>query len=173
MATIDSDKYKELFEYMKDAFSEESDRYKRLEEKAIKYLSSITIAVTAFVLLLRWSLDKLIPANSCMDYVVIILSIITLLSLSYSWYYLFISIKLQTLNKMPSGNDVIEMFKKNKIESVHLALAKRYSEGTEKRASEYMNKLNNLQKGYSGVLFSGVSFMVYVFLLLVHSMIST
>jgi len=172
MADVDKDKYKALFEYMKEAFSEESDRYIRLEAKAIKYLSSITIAVSAFVLLLRWSIDELIPANGCMDYIIISTSLLTLMSLSYSWYFLFISIRLQTLVKMPSGADVIEIFKKNKIESVYLALAKKYSKGTEKRAEEYTNKLRNVRLGYKGVLFSGGSFIVFVFLLILHKWLS-
>ena len=172
MKDVDKDKYKALFEYMKDAFLEESGRYKKLEDKAIKYLSSITIAVSAFVLLLRWSLGELIPASGCLDYLVIIISFITLLSLSYSWYFLFLSIKLQTVFKMPSGNEVTEMFKKNKLESVYLALAKRYSEATEKKSKEYMNKLKNVQRGYKGVLFAGVSFIVFVLLLILHTWLS-
>lgn len=168
MADVDKDKYKALFEYMKEAFSEESDRYIRLEAKAIKYLSSITIAVSAFVLLLRWSLDEIIPANGCMDYIIISASLLTLMSLSYSWYFLFISIKLQTLVKMPSGTDVIEMFKKDKIESVYLELANIYSNGTKKRAKEYKKKICNVQLGYRGILFSGGSFIVFVFLLILH-----
>ena len=73
---------------------------------------------------------------------------------------------------MPSGNEVTEMFKKNKLESVYLALAKRYSEATEKKSKEYMNKLKSVQRGYKGVLFAGVSFIVFVLLLILHTWLS-
>ena len=147
MTDVDRDKYKALFEYMKDAFTEESDRYKRLEDKAMKYLAAITIAVSSFVFLLKWSLAEFVPPEGCIEYVVIAVAVTTLLSLSFSWYYLFMSIKLQTLWKMSSSDEITALFKNHKLESVHLALAKKYSEGTEKRADEYLKKLINVQRG--------------------------
>jgi len=170
---VDIDKYKVLFEYMKGEYSDESDRYRRLEDKAIKYLSSITIAVSAFVILLRWSLSEVIFNEGCLSNLIIIVSIITLISLSYSWYFLFVSIKLQTLYKMPIGDGVVTLFKKNKLDSVYLALSKRYSEGAEKRYKEYSHKLNNVQNGYKGILFSAVSFIVFIVLLMVHTWSTT
>jgi len=166
---VDIDKYKVLFEYMKGEYSDESDRYRRLEDKAIKYLTSITVDVSAFVILLRWSLAELIPNDGCLSKLTIIASIITLISLSYSWYFLFLSLRLQTLYKMPIGNDIVDMFKKNKLDAVYLALSKRYSEGAEKRYEEYTHKLKNVQNGYRGVLFSAGSFIIFVALVIVQT----
>ena len=56
VSKIDKDKYRQLHDYMKDRYLEESQRYKALEDKSLKYLTSISFAIASFVLLLRWSL---------------------------------------------------------------------------------------------------------------------
>jgi len=48
---VDKDKYKALYEYQKAQFDDEKTRYSKLEDKATKYLTSLTIVISAYILI--------------------------------------------------------------------------------------------------------------------------
>lgn len=162
---MDHEKYKALYEYQKNQFEFESERFNRLEDKAVKYLGSITVAVSAYVLLVRWCVDKIIPLSGVLDWMVVVSIVITILSMVSAWSFIFRSIKLQDLMKMPIEG-VSELFHNNERGTVYLSLSKRYSEASKEKEKQYDLKLVNVRKGYSEIIFSGWSFIVSIFLIL-------
>ena len=165
---MDREKYKALFEYMEKQYSEERDRSGKLEDKAVKYLASITIAISAFVFLIRYVITEVLPPSGFTSWLVLISMAFTLLGLVSAWSMVFRSIKLQDVAKMPHGEDVIEMFNSKNLESIRLALAKRYSEAAKIREREYLNKLEYVKKAYSEIVFTGYCFLTFVVMLVVH-----
>jgi len=163
--TIDHEKYKALYEYQKDQFESESSRFNRLEDKAVKYLSSITVAVSAYVLLVRWSADKIMPPSGLLDWLVFISIACTILSMASAWSFIFRSLKLQKLMKMPVGDEISELFHANERATVYLSLSKRYSEAAEEKAMQYNLKLENVRKGYSDIVLSGWCFLISISLI--------
>lgn len=163
--TVDIDKYKALYEYSKDQFSSESERFNRLEDKAVKYLSSITVAVGAYVLLVRWSAHKIIPPNDIVSWLAAISIAATFLIMVSAWSFIFRSLRLQDLKKMPIGSEITEYFKNNNKAVVYLGLAKKYSDAAEAKEIEYNKKLVNVRKGYSEIVLAGWSFVISVFLI--------
>lgn len=162
---VDNEKYKALYEYQKDQFESESERFNRLEDKAVKYLTSITVAVSAYVLLVRWCADKIIPPSGLMDWLVVISVVFTIVAMASSWSFIFRSIKLQDLMKMPAGDQVSELFHNNERASIYLSLSKRYSEAAKEKERQYSLKLKNVRKGYSEIVFSGWCFLISVSLM--------
>lgn len=162
---VDHDKYKALYEYQKDQFESESGRFNRLEDKAVKYLSSITVAVSAYILLVRWSADKIMPPSGFLDWLVVISIALTVLSMASAWSFVFRSLKLQDLMKMPVGDEVSELFHDNNRATVYLSLSKRYSEAAKEKERQYNLKLKNVRKGYSDIVFSGWCFLISISLI--------
>lgn len=162
---VDHEKYKALYEYQKDQFESESVRFNRLEDKAVKYLTSITLAVSAYVLLVRWSVDIIMPPSGFLDWLVVISIVFTIVSLASSWSFIFRSIKLQDLMKMPVGNEVTELFHDNERATVYLSLSKRYAEAAMEKERQYNLKLKNVRKGYSEIVFSGWCFLISISLI--------
>lgn len=148
---IDSEKYKLLFEYQKNQFDEEVNRYRRLEEKALKYLSAITFALGAYLFLIRQVIEKVIPPNNLLEWLIILFVVITFVCFLSSWSLIFRAIKLSDIVKMPSGDEIISYFKKNTKETVYLGLSKRYSEAIKKVENNYSEKLDFVQKAYTDI----------------------
>lgn len=165
---IDSEKYKTLYEFQKSQFEDERDRYNRLEDKSVKYLTSITIAMTGYILLLRWTLSEVIPPTSLMSWIVVILMLMTLMAMASSWSFVFRSIKLQNLIKIQSNDEMINYFKSNKKETVYLGLAKKYGEAIVLINYEYTEKLNNVRKAYSEITISAWLLFASIMSIIIH-----
>jgi len=148
---VDTEKYKFLFEYQKSLYEEEINRYRRLEEKAMKYLSVITFSMGAYIFLVRWAIDKILPPNNLLEYLIIISIIFTFLCFISSWSLVFRAIQLSNIIKMPSNNDIIEYFKENAKETVYLGLSRKYSEAIIEIEKYYNKKLNFVQKSYTDI----------------------
>jgi len=162
---VNIDKYKALYEYSKDQYNAENERFNRLEDKAVKYLSSITVAVGVYVLLVRWSAHKVIPPSDIVSWFAVISIVVTFLLMVTSWSFIFRSLRLQDLKKMPVGNEITEYFKNNNQAVVYLGLAKKYSDAAKAKESEYNSKLLNVRKGYSEIVLAGWSFVISVLLI--------
>ncbi len=162
---IDEEKYKALYEYHKDQFASESNRFNRLEDKSTKYLGAITVAVSAYVLLIRWSAEKILPPVDIISWLAVFSIGLTIFAMASSWSFIFRSIKLQDLMKMPIGSEITELFHNNEKATVYLSLSKRYAESAEAKEKQYLLKLVNVRKGYSEIVFSGWCFLVSVLLI--------
>lgn len=149
--SIDVEKYKFLFEYEKSLYEEEMDRYRRLEEKAMKYLSAITFAMGAYIFLVRWAIDKILPPHNFIEWLITISIIFTFLCFISAWSLVFRAIQLSNIVKMPSNIEVINYFKDNSKETVYLGLSKRYSEAIVEIEKNYDNKLSFVRKSYSDI----------------------
>lgn len=170
--TIDSDKYKLLYEYMKDRYLEEMQKYKALEEKSLKYLTSISFAIASFVLLLRWSLPQINDRSTpYIDCFILFFILTTLILFSLSWFNIFRSIQLQEIERMNSKVETIDFFKKYKIDEINSALSKKYSEIIDKNRKQYEKKLSYVKYGYEYILYSAISFLLFVSILMIKFII--
>jgi hypothetical protein len=164
---VDSEKYKFLYEYQQEQFLAEKHRYSRLEDKSIRYLTSITIAVSAYVLIVRWAFERLVEVNSIKSWLTLISIVITIIAMCSAWSFIFRSIKLQKSIRMPSDIESIDYFKYNKKEVVYLGLAKKYSFATQELLVEIDQKLKNIKKGYMDIIFSAWSFLISITLIFI------
>jgi len=149
--SVDSEKYKFLFEYQKNQFDEEINRYRRLEEKALKYLNVITFALGAYLFLIRQIIEQVIPPTNLLEWLITISVFITFICFLSSWSLIFRAIKLSDIVKMPSNDDTILYLKNNTKETVYLGLSKKYSEAIKKVEENYSKKLDFVQKAYTDI----------------------
>lgn len=166
--SIDIDKYKFLCEYQKEQFNRECERFQKLEDKAFKYLTSLTVAFSAYLLLIRSIYSEIILNYNLLTVMVIFSIALTFYTACSSWSFIFRAIKLRMVIKMPSDNDVIVMFDNNKSASIYRGLAKQYSKATVLLSEEYNKKLHYVRKGYSEVAFTGWCFLISVTLIFIY-----
>lgn len=162
---VDTEKFEALYEYQKQQFDEQRLRFDRLESKSTRYLGSITIAVSAYVLLVRGVMEQLLPPSGLLGWLVVVSIVVTFVSLASAWSMIFRSMKLQKLVKMDSSSATTEYFKRNKKESVYLGLAEKYSQATGMLSQEYEIKLEYVRKGYNEICFTGWCFFISTILI--------
>lgn len=166
--SADIEKYKALFEYHKDQFNEEKLRFNRLEDKAYRYLTSLTVAFSAYILLVRSIYQKIEPPYDWLSILVIMSIALTFYASCSAWSFIFRAIKLQTLVKLPSGDKVINTFKNNKKAAIYFGLSRQYADALAIMESEYEEKLRYVRKGYSEVAFTGWSFLASITLIFIY-----
>lgn len=165
MTDIDLEKFKILYEYQKNQFEKEIERYRRLEEKATKYFASMTIAVGGYLFLARWAVENIVPPKFLFDWLVVISMAITFISFMSSWSFSFRATRLSNIIKMPSDESFIEFFLDNDRGAVLLALSSRYSEAIIEIEKKYKDKLSLVRKSYSEITFTAWALSVSVILI--------
>ncbi|MDQ8935800.1 hypothetical protein [Acinetobacter rudis] len=162
---VDKDRYKALYEYQKAQFDDEKTRYSKLEDKAAKYLTFLTIIISAYILLV----SKFISASDdiyCLTYAIIIFFIIlTFFSFCSAWFSIFKSLKLQKIKKMSADAELIEFFEAHELPSVYLGLAENYSEVIEWYRIKNDDKTTLMQKGYKEILHTAIFFIISIFII--------
>ena len=169
---MNTDKYKTLYEYMKNQYSEERERTSKLEEKAVRYFGTVTVAITGFVFLIRFAASDVIPPRGCVEWLIFLTMVLVFVSLASAWSAVFRCLALQRYKRMARGSETVELFNKNKYESVLLGLAKRYSEAADAIKTEYDKKLSLVNIAYGDIAFSAWGFVFFVLLVVVHKWIS-
>ncbi|MCS0321135.1 hypothetical protein [Vibrio diabolicus] len=164
---VDIEKYKFLYEFQKEQLAEERQRYSRLEDKAVKYLTALTFALTAYILLVRWVSKSILPPEGVLSWLVVVSILLTFLALCSSWSLILRSLQLQDLIKLQTDSSMIEYFKKNKREVVYLELAKKQSQAIAAINVEYDKKLALVRKGYQDIVFSGWCFFISIVLIFI------
>ncbi len=165
---VDIDKYKFLYEYEKNLFEEEVLRYRRLEDKAMKYLTSITFIMGSYLFLIRAVIEKFIPPTDCIECAILITTAITCGLYIFSLNYILKTIKPRRTVKMDSGEETINYFKNNTIAPIYLGLSKKYSKGIESIEKSYEKKLNYINQAHSSIIWASISLIISVIFILIQ-----
>lgn len=88
------ERYKFLYEISRLALNEELDRFKKLEEKASRFISILSIAIVGYTALNNAAFAKIFPINGYLGCIFLFLSALTYLALFSACARLFSSIKL-------------------------------------------------------------------------------
>ena len=140
-----------LYEYSKDLFDKEVDRFKRLDDKANNQLRFTYILLTIYIALLK---VIIIDNTSYIDIFILIFVLLSFIFLLVAWLFYFLSLKLTTVPKLPLTDDILSLFKDNEIVTIEFAL-----HGSIKKAIyEYdriiLKKAKNLRYGYNLTILS-------------------
>lgn len=165
MSDIDLEKFKILYEYQKNQFEKEIERYRRLEEKATKYFGSMTIAVGGYLFLARWAMGNIISPKNMIDWLVVISMAITFVSFMSSWSFSFRATRLSDIIRMPSDGALIDYFSDNERGTVLLGLSRRYSQAIVEIEGMYKERLSLVRKTYSEITFTAWVLSISVFLI--------
>ncbi|WP_146200795.1 hypothetical protein [Stenotrophomonas maltophilia] len=169
---VDVDKIKLMYEHQRAQFSLEVERYRRLEEKATRYLASISFFVAAFFVVAKWAGEMVAPAKGTFDWVVLILLILTFGSFISSWSFCFRAARLANMVKLSAANDMVEYFLDNQSPTVLVGLSRKYSEAIISLEGLYNEKLDYVEKAYREISFSVGCFTLTVIVFLIRAAVN-
>lgn len=117
--------YKFLYELSKKALDEELDRYKKLDEKASRFLSILSIGIVAYTALINAASSKLQIMSSLgvSGWVFVILTGLTFIALFSAWFRIFSSIKLSDSPTIAIGKTVNELAENEELITMYNAMA--------------------------------------------------
>ena len=148
--------YKFLYELSRKALDEEIDRYKKLDEKASRFLSILSIGIVAYTALLNAASSKLLPINTfgVLGWVFAILSGLTFVALFSAWFRIFNSIKLSDSPTISIGKTANELADEEELITMYYSLALSCQEALVVARSVLKAKTDYLESAYKEIFAS-------------------
>jgi predicted MFS family arabinose efflux permease len=76
------ERYKELYNYSKEAFEREYDRFKNIDQKATQYLSVLTLLIGIAGFFVNWVVANFVPPKNIFEFILFVLAILILITLT-------------------------------------------------------------------------------------------
>lgn len=154
------------FEYQADQYAAALDRIRKLEEKGLKVFASLSVIVTAFILIIRFTAMLLLNQKF------VVLNILTCLAggltffcLCSAWSFVFRAVLLKDIPKLPTHHPKMEsVFLDNPRDSTYVGLAKHYSRATLKIEATHGEKAKLIGLSFREMAFTAWGFLVFVIL---------
>lgn len=162
-------KYKELYNLSKEILNEELSRFNRIDDKAAKYLSVLTLVAGVSGFFGKWLIDKLIPPKNNLEWALVIIGALLFIMVFISWFLIFNVLRLHTITKMPLTAETIDFFYANELVDIYYTLAKGNKDALEENRKRTNIKSRRLHHGYISIIISGVLLVSFWSLFVVHS----
>ncbi|MBF4209235.1 hypothetical protein EI533_16015 [Pseudomonas donghuensis] len=150
------ERYKFLYELSKKALDDELDRYKKLDEKASRFLSILSLGIVAYTALINAASPKMLMINhpNWRTYLFIVLASLTLVALISAWYRIFATIKLSNVPRVQIGEDANQLAEKEELITMYFRAAMTCQEAVDRAQKLLENKIKNLGVAYKEIQFS-------------------
>lgn len=148
--------YKFLYELSRKALDEEIDRYKKLDEKASRFLSILSIGIVAYTALLNAASSKLLPVSTfgALGWVFALLSGLTFVALFSAWLRIFNSIKLSDSPTIAIGKTANELANEEELITMYYSLSLSCQEALVSARSVLKLKTDYLESAYKEIFTS-------------------
>lgn len=150
-------------EYIKDRYNEASDRFKHIEEKAIKIMTALSFVLAVITAVI--SEKDLLKFDGVKDWVVSIVVILDLICIFWAWLHALYALKLEEAAVPNRSIDAVEYLVHQPPEYTRHFIINTYSETirlleetTDRKARFVEHSYNELR--YSGFL-SIICFVLY------------
>jgi len=163
------EKYKELYDLSKEVLKEELSRFTRVDDKAAKYLSVLTLVAGAAAYFGKWVIDNLIPPKTVLEWALVIIAAFLCATIFVSWFLIFNALRLHNLTKLPLNDETIKFFDDNRMIDIYYALAKGNRDALKVNRDTTDLKSRRLYHGYKAIIVSGFILVAFLSLFVVHS----
>ncbi len=160
------DKWSLLYDYSRKAFDDEISRFARLDEKAVKFITSTSIIITIFVALSKWLFSE--NNNYFTVYVYMVTGLIFIF-LCMAWTYYFFSLRLTVVPKMPVTDEIFDLFKNKNISTIHVTLYKSAKTATEELSSTIHKKAKYIVLGFRCTSTAGLLLILFIGMVILES----
>jgi len=161
------DSYKALYEHQKYQYEIEKNAYGKLEDKASKYLASLTVVITAYTAIIGIFLKNLlINLNPLVSFLCIFLIVFSFIFFCLSWYSIFRCLRLQEVFRLESNQEMIDYFlDQTYLETVYIYLSEKYDIAIQRYIEQNEKKINLIKNGYSEIIIAVLSSIILVFII--------
>lgn len=144
-------KYEELYSLSKAGLEDEIGRFKRIDEKASRYLAFVSLFLAALGFIVK-DVGNLL-AWGTVSFWLIAASILGMFSATLvSLYALFLTLRIQPLKKIPMSPELIQFFDRNSYLDIIYALTKGNIEAAQENKITTDRKTNRLTTAYRALM---------------------
>src|SRR6266513_5690859 len=118
------DKYKELYDFARDAVAQSEARFDAVDAKASNYLSIFTILFGGAGFFVKWVADHLLPPQGSLRWALVILAVPTAGLVAATWLSLLRVLKVRRIRVLPFDDATVQYFRTNQLVDVHFNVAR-------------------------------------------------
>lgn len=160
---------KTMYEYLKNQFDEERKRFVQLEDKSAKYLTLLSVVIPIFSGLLTQK--GFIKINNCiLNLLVILIIVLILLSISSAWIKILNSLKLAEGTRLPTDEQIFNLFKREKLNICYETLSKTYQLAIIEQQKLNAKKYESINFAFKEIQFTGLCFGILIILLAINNL---
>lgn len=148
-----------LYEYSMAVVNYEQQRFHRIDDKAIKLLTAVSIVITVFVALAKFMIEDSERTYSLCVY---ILSLLVFVSLASAWFFYFFSLRLAPAPTLPLDDQVFNLVKSNDADSAMISIHKTCRKAADDRSKISNEKARMLRHGFNATLFAAAFLFILV-----------
>ncbi|WP_025094569.1 hypothetical protein [Acinetobacter soli] len=155
-----SDKYKVLFDFYKMEYEALRNEYYKVEDKASKYLTSLTVLSGILLVLFK----EIIHDFQCtfLSTIQVLILCMLILSLSASWRFIFMVLRPVEVKSFPYNQEGIDYFDKVELDSFYYSMSINYVDLISSYKAAIENKTNFLKRAFSEIKFSGLVLLIFL-----------
>jgi len=172
MKEVDLKKYEALYDYQKNQFAVVKSHYEKLEDKAIKYLTYLSIFITAFSLLAKYYfIDQKLEVQIILIYLTSFYFALTFILVCLASGKLFSCLKVQEVFQVNSGEEMINYFQEHKIATVYLGLSHHYKDVIKTYTEKNNEKAELLKSAFEYIKLAGASLIIVIILIILGKLL--
>jgi hypothetical protein len=156
------EKYRELFTFSNALLKDEHDRFNRIDEKAVRYLSAVTLLIGVEGSLGKEILSGLIPPADLLQWLLLNIAVLSFLMLVATWFVIFQTLRIAELKTPPLNQQMIDFFDINKEINIYYSLAKANAEAWEVNRQTTDRKAKALYYGYQMIIGTVCLFVIFI-----------
>jgi len=141
------ERYKFYYELSKKSLDEEIDRYRKLDEKAAKFLNILSISIVGYTALINASRTMLTSTHGVQKWIFISLIVLTYLALLSAWYRIFNAIKLAKIPRIIFDRNTKSIIEDEDMLTIYDSFATRCQKAIVDAQATLTEKGNTLIKG--------------------------
>jgi len=167
----DLEKNKELYKLSLEVFREEEARFYSLEEKALRWLTALTLLFAIYGFIAKWlfdKIDKLVIHNTFYHFLIITLGIVLFFLFVFSWLFTFLSLQIQGRKSIPLNEEIINCFKEKELKDVFETIINSNKKALDENLKKTQSKLKYMKISYRLILNSVILFINLMFIVLLY-----
>lgn len=155
-----TENYRELYQLAKEVLKEEQERHNRINEKATRYLSTLTVLIGVWAFFGKWILDSALPPKNKIEWIILSLVIISLVLFFVAWWNALQVLRNRQLQKMPMTEETIKWFENNSLPNIYLGMTKGIIAAKEINRQVGNGKLRSLSLALRLIMTNGLVILV-------------
>lgn len=164
-----ADHYKVLFDFYKAEYEVLRNEFYKVEDKAAKYLTSLSVLSGILLVSFREVVVNFHPA--LLSYVQVFVLCVLVLAISTSWRFIFMVLKPLDIEAIPYGKDGIKYFTDVDLDVFYYSMTNQYADTISSHKRAIKIKSEHLGKAFSEIKFAGLVLLIFLSLILVDKVV--
>jgi len=166
---MDTKDYKDLLDHGKSVLTEEIARNARLDEKASRMLTGLTVLIGIFAFYAQWILQRISQPGNVLEYLIVVFAAFALLFLIIAWFSAFKVFKISVHSKLPFNNQTFEIYRKFDSRHFFFSVAKTTQNAIEANRSIGDQKVQALTDAYRMIIITSIFLGLLLLTVVVHT----